>query len=146
MLKVLALASVLLLSLLPAVPPSASCMSCPQTVQGPPCQEYWRADAVFVGYVTEAVGVPWPSGLAAWSQWSKLTARLTVEESFRGDLGAQVTFEMGSCGYPFKEGERYLVYAHRGRDGKLYQQVGHSRTAPRSFQLRFRTLPNIFYL
>lgn len=131
MLKVLTLVFALLLSLLPAVTAPAYCASCPSAVQGPPCQEFWRADAVFVGYVTEAVGVPWPSGMEVWSQYLKLTARLTVEESFRGDAGAEVTFEMNDCPYPFKEGERYLVYANRNK-GKLYQRVGYTRTRPLS--------------
>jgi hypothetical protein len=132
--KVSALASALASSLLllSSLTPPAVCASCPQTVQGPPCQEYWRADAVFVGYVTEAVGVDWPSGIAGWSRYMKLTARLTVEEAFRGDLGQEVVFEMNDCPYPFREGGRYLVYAYRDREGRLRQQIGYTRTRPLS--------------
>ena len=120
MLRVMVAALVLSLTLLPAAAPPAYCASCPQIVQGPPCQEFWRADALFVGYVTEAVGVDWTNtNLVPTSQYIKLTARLAVEESFRGDVGAQVTFQMDNCPYPFREGERYLVYANKGRDGKL---------------------------
>lgn len=130
MLKAIALVCTLVLLLVSAAIPPASCRSCPQTVQGPPCQMFWLVDAVFVGYVTEAVGVGWPPDIAGWSEWSKLTARLTVEESFRGDVGAEVVFEMNNCPYPFREGQRYLVYADQGRDGKLYQRIGYTRTRP----------------
>lgn len=132
MLKVLALVSALLLALLPAAAPPAHRATCPSTVQGPPCQEFWRADAVFVGYVTEAVGAGWPPDVAPYSQYSKLTARLAVEEAFRGSVGSQVTLEMDNCPHPFKEGERYLVYANRDRDGKLHQRLGYTRTRPLS--------------
>jgi hypothetical protein len=83
--------------------------------------------------VTEAAAIGWGNtNIIPTSEYLKLTARLTVEESFRGDSGTQVTFEMNDCPYPFKEGQRYLVYAHRDREGKLRQQIGYSRTAPLS--------------
>jgi carboxypeptidase family protein len=61
-----------------------------------------------------------------------MTARLSVEESFRGPAAAEQVFEMNDCPYPFKLGERYLVYAHKNREGKLYQRIGFSRTRPLS--------------
>jgi hypothetical protein len=107
--------------------------SCPHIVQGPPCQEYWRADAVFIGLVTEIGALPWPeSNPAHWQPYKRLTAHLSIEEAFRGVEGTEMTFVMDDCPYPFRQGERYLVYAHRGRDGKLYQRVGFSRTRPLS--------------
>ncbi len=121
------------LSLLPNRVFAASSLSCPHVVQGPPCQEFWRADAVFVGLVIEAVAVdgsdtnPMPT-----SQYLRLTARLSVEERFRGTHAAEVVFEMKDCPYPFKQGERYLVYAYKDREGKLYQRIGSSRTRPLS--------------
>jgi hypothetical protein len=110
-----------------------SCLSCPRVVQGPPCQEYWRADAVFIGLVTELAVIPWPaSNPVHWQPYKQLTARLFIEEAFRGIEGTEITFVMDDCPYPFKQGERYLVYAHRDRDGKLYQRIGFSRTHPLS--------------
>lgn len=38
--------------------------SCPAMQQGPPCQEYWRAEAVFIGTVNRVVGTPNNTGLA----------------------------------------------------------------------------------
>lgn len=127
---------ILPLLLAPLVPPSpnpratAICLSCPQTVQGPPCQEYWRAEVVFVGHAIRVDATNWPPNIAPYSEYSKLTARLTIEEAFRGVKGGEVTFEMEDCPYPFKQGERYLVYAHRARDGMLYLRTGSSRTRP----------------
>jgi hypothetical protein len=37
---------------------------------------------------------------------------------------------MEDCPYPFEQGERYLVYAHRARNGTLYVSIGSSRTRP----------------
>lgn len=118
---------------LPGKTRAASYLSCPQVVQGPPCQEFWRADAVFIGLATEVVAVDWSgTNLVPFSQYRRLTARLSVEEVFRGVEATEVMFEMNDCPYPFKQGERYLVYAHKGRDGKLYQSIGRSRTRPLS--------------
>lgn len=105
--------------------------SCVIVSQGPPCQEFWRADAVFIGYASEVVAEPWPeSNLVPWQPYRKLTARLTVEQVFRGKVGTEVTFEMSDCPYPFRQGEQYLVYAHKGPDGRLSQHTGRSRTRP----------------
>ena len=43
--------------------------------------------------------------------------------AFTADSGA-------SCGYAFKEGERYLVYAHRSANGTQLEVSGCSRTRP----------------
>lgn len=108
--------------------PATACLSCVREEQGPPCQEYWRADAVFVGTATEVTTVDWPPHIAGWSPYMKLTARFAVEEAFRGVDATELTMAIGSCAYPFKQGERYLVYAHRGHDGKLSVETGRSRT------------------
>ncbi len=106
-----------------------SLLSCPGRSQGPPCQEFWFADAVFIGTAKEVITVPWTQPEAPkWQQYQKLTARLTVEEIFRGNVGPEITFEMDSCYYPFKQGEKYLVYANKGEDGKLHQSTDESRT------------------
>lgn len=107
--------------------------SCPGMVQGPPCQEYWRAVAVFVGTAAEVTTVGWPPDLAGWSPpYQKLTVRFSVEESFRGVDSAELTMEMGSCAYPFRQGERYLVYAHRNHEGRLSVESDRGRTRPLS--------------
>jgi 5-hydroxyisourate hydrolase-like protein (transthyretin family) len=46
-----------------------------------------------------------------------------IERAFRGvqDATVEVTTGMGGgdCGYEFKDGQRYVVYAHRSSDGRL---------------------------
>lgn len=111
----------------------ASSLSCPIRSQGPPCQEFWNADAVFIGTATQIVTVPFPESHAYhWQQYQKLTAKLIVEETFQGNIGTEITFEMGDCYYPFKQGEKYLIYANKEQNGKLYQRLGDTRTRPLS--------------
>lgn len=98
--------------------------SCPWMVQHPPCAEFWRADAVFIATATEVqiksqrFGVPPP-----------ITARLKIEESFKGIKEKEILLELDHCGFQFKQGEKYLVYAHR-RDNKLHVRIGGTRTKP----------------
>jgi hypothetical protein len=99
--------------------------SCPGMVQHPPCVEFWRADAVFVGMAAEVqikpqrfFGVPPP-----------ITVRFTVEEIFKRIKEKEIVLELEHCGYQFKQGEKYLVYAHL-RENKLYVRIGGTRTEP----------------
>lgn len=81
-----------------------------------PCGSYWMADAVFVG-LAENVSI----------ENGRMKVSFTVEKSIRG--ASDKTIEIftsassGSCGYPFKEGERYFVYSRRGQDGKLEESL-----------------------
>lgn len=90
-----------------------------------PCQDYWQADAVFVGavvgeskFVTEEAGYKHTMRLV----------RLAVEQPLRGVEAAQVEVATGwgggDCGYEFQRGMRYVVYANRDeRDGRLYTGI-----------------------
>jgi len=88
----------------------------------PPCEEYWRAEAVFAGkaikqstfYVEEGEG-------NSKYRFQQVLVRFSVEQAFKGISGEEVDIETGmgggDCGYHFKDGERYVVYAFRsGRD------------------------------
>jgi len=110
-------------------PPALSCVG---RHQGPPCEEFWRADAVFIGTAKKVVTVPFASGswVPHWQEYQKLTATLTVEETFRGNVGSEITFERADCYYPFKQGETYLVYAFKGEGGKLDLATSVTRTRP----------------
>ena len=105
--------------------------SCSSSVQGPPCQEYWRADAVFIGVANRVVNVPNNTFFAS-GPYLQTTAYFTIEEAFKGVGGTGIVFDSTSCGYVFKEGERYLVYAHRNsyRNNELEVSVGNTRTRP----------------
>src|SRR6185369_1697938 len=83
----------------------------------PVCAAFWRADAVFVGQVTD---IREPNA-AASTPGSEPTATLhfIVEQPFRGITAAQVdvaTFSGTSCDMPFKKGARYLIYADFDRE------------------------------
>jgi hypothetical protein len=106
--------------------------SCPRHQQGPPCQEFWRADAVFIGVATKVVQTPNNTGLMI-GRYLRTTVRFSVEEAFRGVEGSEVVLELDHCGHSFTEGERYLVYAHLNRNNnKLDVRAGSSRTRPLS--------------
>jgi Carboxypeptidase regulatory-like domain len=106
--------------------------SCPTTTQGPPCQEYWRTDAVFIGLATRVVRTPNNTGLGI-GPYVQTTVYFYIEQAFKGIDGTEVVLDLNHCGYFFKEGERYLVYAHRDRNNnKLDVRAGNSRTRPLS--------------
>jgi hypothetical protein len=109
--------------------PASACSCMPS---GPPCQAYFHTDAVFVGTVRSITvrKVPLES-------IDMLVARrvvhLTIERVARGVMGTDVDVTTGSgggdCGYDFKVGERYVVYAHRNKEGSLGTGIC-SRTRP----------------
>ena len=87
-----------------------------------PCMAYSSADAVFTGVVTEisfasvdANGEP--------VRFSEKVVHFSIDEVYRGIQGPSVQIfthpNAPSCGYDFKQGERYFVYARREKDGKL---------------------------
>ena len=68
---------------------------------GPACAAVWRSDVVFVGRAGAGASVG--------------AVHFTVERSVRGLDVAEIDMANGPgmCAYPFKPGERYVVYAHR---------------------------------
>src|SRR5689334_5379765 len=83
--------------------------SCPTMDSGPPCMEFWRADAVFIGVATRVERISNNPQLAN-GQYLRTTAYFNVEEAFRGVDRSAIVFELDHCGYFFKAGEQYLVY------------------------------------
>ncbi len=104
-------------------PKMASACSCVQI--GPPCQAAWlHADAVFAAQVYWS----WPhptkrDGIEVMRRMVKMK----VLEPFIGGESGWITVETGSgggdCGYGFSWGERYLVYAFRGKDGSFSTSI-----------------------
>jgi hypothetical protein len=91
----------------------------------PPCEEYGRASAVFIGVVTGDLPIPAQDGE---HDFQKRSVNFVVEETFHGLQGtsAQVITGMGGgdCGVRFKRGERYLVYTYTNpQDNKLYTNI-----------------------
>jgi hypothetical protein len=105
---------------------AAACSCFPS---GPPCQEYWKAAAIFRGRV-DAIDSEPSSGR---NLFPPKLVRFTVLERFVGVDQAQVTVWThpggGLCGYRFTIGREYIVYAYQGKEGRLATSVC-SRTAP----------------
>jgi hypothetical protein len=113
---------------------------------GAPCQEFWRADAVFAGTVVRSGKIDVDEG--GFKHDMRLV-RLTVDQPIRGMQSAEVDVVTGwgggDCGYAFKLGQRYLVYAYREEGDKRLSTSICTRTrlikeADDDFAF-FRTLP-----
>jgi hypothetical protein len=104
-------------AMMACIPVNADACSCMRP--RPPCEEYGRANAIFIGLVTDASVASNETGTpGVYNLNPEKTFRFTVEESFKGISSAEVDIVTGSgggdCGYSFLKGERYLVYAFRG--------------------------------
>jgi len=63
----------------------------------------------------------------------RTTVYFTIEEAFKGVGGTGLVLDLDYCGHSFKEGERYLVYAHRNPNNQeLDVRAGSTRTRPLS--------------
>src|SRR6186997_2980359 len=91
---------------------------------GAPCQDFWRADAVFAGTVVGSGKINVEQG--EFKHEMRLV-RLTVDQPIRGMQSADVEvitgWGGGDCGYGFKLGQRYLVYAYREEDKRLSTSI-----------------------
>jgi hypothetical protein len=102
--------------------------ACDCNPNGPPCQSYFEVDSVFVGTVRSISAAPEPL----------LTGMLRVEfadvQSANGQKQPVVSVltadNDAECGYGFRTGERYVVYANRKDGGNDFQVVSCSRTQP----------------
>ena len=96
----------------------------------PPCEEYWRSEAVFAGKVIKKSTFYTEEGEGdSKYKYQQVLARFSIEQTFKGIVGDEVEIVTGmgggDCGYHFKDGERYVVYAIRdGRDkSRLYSGI-----------------------
>lgn len=108
-------------------PSAADACTCARS--GSACEEFSRVDAVFVGRVI---------GIQDSNESPKLGTRrvqIAVVEALRGVNPGTVNVRTypangGSCGYPFVEGETYLVYAFQPEAGVLVATMcGRTRVA-----------------
>ena len=107
---------------------ACSCMG-----PNPVCSAYAKTDVLFVGKVLEIVEPDPPIDQSTPRElFQSRLVRLSVNESFRGDASNMVSVLTGrgggDCGYPFKVGETYLVYASKV-NGSLQTGIC-SRTRP----------------
>jgi len=126
--------AILTVSLLSVFITSVNACTCVRTFSGSqPCQEYWSSAAVFAGKVTDITIISQDFGNGVIGYRRKVV-HFSIEQSFRGVEGTAVEVLTGmgggDCGYDFKQGERYFVYAYRNKeDGKLGAGIC-SRTRP----------------
>jgi hypothetical protein len=99
---------------------------------GPPCKAFANIPVVFAGRVVKiaTISLKAPSG----DPYEDRLIFLEVERSYRGSVGKTAEVVTGSdsseCGYDFRQGERYLVYAYpHPQSGKLYTGIC-QRTRP----------------
>ncbi|HXW06711.1 MAG TPA: hypothetical protein VD833_15855 [Vicinamibacterales bacterium] len=115
-------------SLLGLLADDARACSCPRS--GPPCQATWSADVVFLGTVRSIEEVPHET---LGSRYTELLVSFDVDRGIvnatTGRLDVVTGRGGGSCGYAFKAGRRYLVYAWKGPGGGLSTGIC-SRTRP----------------
>src|SRR5688572_15022207 len=111
------LALVPAIALLLEVPPVRACMCVPPDS---PLAEMTASAAVFVGVVISQEGPHRiPAGEDAFTL-SHRTFRFNVIAAWKGVSGPEASVRTGSgggdCGYDFRVGETYLVYASQWRD------------------------------
>ena len=98
---------------------------------GPACQEAWRqgVDAVFLGRVDKIeaargnVGLT-PGAMSVTMMGSLLQVAVSVDEVYRGSSAKMIQVYTASssaaCGYSFRKGQKYLIYASAaGKDSQL---------------------------
>lgn len=101
-----------------------------------PCQGYGRSAAVFIGTPIAVRTVELKPGTSKESPeyWLPRIFKFTVEQSFLGVQPGEleVGTGMGSsdCGYDFKLGQRYVVYAYRADKSDRLGTSICTRTAP----------------
>jgi hypothetical protein len=102
-------------------PRGASACSC--MPGGPPCQAYFETDAVFTGTVTAIAIRKMPIEAIPDQLFDRRFVQISIERIGKGVQGAGVEVRTGTgggdCGFDFKVGQRYVVYASRGKDGSL---------------------------
>lgn len=103
------------LGLFAIVSPAAKACTCGGA--GKPCESYGEASAVFVGTaISFRDAERRKGGDREEFDWAPRTFKFSVEQPYLGVTGTEIEvatgFGGGDCGYQFKIGQRYLVYAY----------------------------------
>lgn len=110
-------------------------VACSCAGPGIPCQDYGRASAVFIGTAIAVRTVERTTdrdgnGIDYWPR----TFKFSVEQSFLGIQSTEVEVSTGlgggDCGYGFKLGSRYVVYAYQSSKANRLTTSICSRTKP----------------
>lgn len=98
---------------------ACSCKGRPQGVKGiQTCGYYQRSENIFIG-LAEKVEID--------NKIGSMKVTFSVEKLIRGTDEKTVEIftssDTASCGYPFKQGERYFVYGRKNTDGKFHESL-----------------------
>jgi hypothetical protein len=93
---------------------ACSCAGNPLSV----CAAYAGADAVFIGSVNKVEQPKSKKNDSNSDEGSGQIARIQVERVFKGNVGAEAIFRTRgtSCDVSYKEGDRWLFYAHYSKE------------------------------
>jgi len=113
---------------------SGRALACSCFAGVPPCQAFGGAAATFVGTATGVKTVEPKQDAKGEVEWGRRVFSFTVVQAYSGVAGAEVEVTTGlgggDCGYSFRIGETYLVYAHGGGEGKPLGTGICTRTRP----------------
>jgi hypothetical protein len=94
------------------------------------CEAAWTTPVLFSGRVVSVEPLGTPKGIRGSLLQNRV--RFAVLEAFRGVAGAEVEIQTGAgggdCGYRFREGMEYLVFAHGNDAGGKLTVTSCSRT------------------
>lgn len=125
----IALVCALLILFTGFVAPAAMACSC--AFAGPPCRAFVDASAVFVGKV---IGIDDAKGAEGGYEFYGRRVRFAIVEAFTGVAGSNAEVYTGhgggDCGYGFRSGRSYLVYAYRDANSSRLVTGICSRTRP----------------
>jgi hypothetical protein len=107
-------------------------LACSCAMSGPPCQSAWYADAVFSGTVLSIEQMDDHDALGR--SWESRVVRFNVQRGFingpSGTVDVVTGMGGGDCGYRFKVGVQYLVYASKNPASGRLSASSCSRTKP----------------
>jgi hypothetical protein len=95
----------------------------------PACQTAWTHAAVFTGMVTEIVEPDRSFAIAPPADFPQRKVRFAVSEALTGlppstkEITVETGLGGGDCGYGFRRGVDYIVYASRNANGAYYTGI-----------------------
>src|ERR1041385_2822420 len=95
----------------------------------PPCQQFGQSTAVFIGTPISVSVKERPATRDANDEdlWTPVTFKFTVDQSFLGAPAKEIEVSTGrgggDCGYQFKLGTPYVVYAYGSAKNRLTTSI-----------------------
>ncbi len=125
---------------------SRDALACSCIISGPPCQATWTADSIFAGTVASITPI---DHVSLGAPYQSLRVKFNVEHGFLNAVPGALEIVTGrgggDCGYRFKVGAKYLVYASKDGSSVLSASIC-SRTrllAEAQEDLKYLTTMNV---